>query len=352
MRSLRSLSLLLPLLLTLAGCSELRELRERSDIQQRELTRLRDDLTRWQDSYYELHSQYEELGQRVQSEYRVQLRDLQSENERLRTSQSDAEAQLQDHVDAQAVEIERLRTQVSALESQLAQALSQGQALQTRLSESESERTGLQSRVSEMQGDLETVGEIADSMESLRAQLREREAEVTALRNQLLEQRESGGRAVHSDAALERIAAYLQETAASAGGPQPSIRRDPQRGVILTFGSDDLFEAGSTAVTDEARRTLTAVGFGLVNLPETSVEVIGHTDNQPLRNMPFRDNLQLSALRAENVLRILLDDGEVPGSRCQLSAAGEHQPIESNSTPEGRRTNRRVEIVVVPSQGS
>jgi chemotaxis protein MotB len=344
--------LLLPLLLILTGCSELRDLRERSVIQQRELTRLRDDLTRWQDSYYELHGQYEELGQRVQSEYRVQLRDLQAENERLRSGQSDAEAQLQDQVDTLSEETERQRTQVSALQSQLAQAQSDGQALLTRLSESESTRTGLQSRVSEMQGDLETVGEIADSMESLRAQLRQRETEVTTLRNQLLEQRDSGGGVVFGDAALERIATYLEETAESAGGPQPTIHRDPQRGVIVTFGSDDLFETGSTAVTDAARRSLTAVGFGLVNLSETSVEVIGHTDNQPLRNMPFRDNLQLSALRAENVLRILLEDGEVPGSRCRLSAAGEHHPAESNSTSEGRRANRRVEIVVVPDQGS
>ena len=176
MRPVRTLPLLaLPLLLILMGCSELRELRERTVIQQRELTRLRDDLTRWQDSYYELHGQYEELGQRVQSEYRVQLRDLQAENERLRTSQSDAEAQLQDQVDTQSVEIERLRTQVSTLQSQLAQAQSDGQALLTRLNESESVRTGLQSRVSEMEGDLETVGEIADSMETLRAQLRQRQ---------------------------------------------------------------------------------------------------------------------------------------------------------------------------------
>ena len=78
-----------------------------------------------------------------------------------------------------------------------------------------------------------------------------------------------------------------------------------------------------------------------------AVRVEGHSDDQPIRTALFHSNWELSSARAMTVLELLVHDGGFDPSMVSLSAYGPYKALASNDTPEGRRQNRRVDMVVV-----
>lgn len=121
------------------------------------------------------------------------------------------------------------------------------------------------------------------------------------------------------------------------------------KGVVYIDISDKLlFKSGRYEVTPEAKVVLGKVALVLKNQPDMEYMVEGHTDNIPYRSGVLLDNWDLSVKRATSVVRILQNEyGLNPG---QLTAAGrsEYNPITDNATPEGRATNRRTRIVILP----
>jgi flagellar motor protein MotB len=77
--------------------------------------------------------------------------------------------------------------------------------------------------------------------------------------------------------------------------------------------------------------------------------VSGFTDDKPIQegNRRFADNLELSAQRALNVTRVLVEEG-MPSSQVFAAAFGAEQPVASNANDSGRALNRRVEMAPVP----
>ncbi|HAE87681.1 TPA: hypothetical protein DCG86_06630 [Candidatus Marinimicrobia bacterium] len=77
------------------------------------------------------------------------------------------------------------------------------------------------------------------------------------------------------------------------------------------------------------------------------IRIEGHTDNVPLGpNVRFRDNWELSAARAQSVMRILHQETEIPEEHFAVAGFGEFRPVASNETESGRNRNRRVEIYI------
>jgi chemotaxis protein MotB len=115
--------------------------------------------------------------------------------------------------------------------------------------------------------------------------------------------------------------------------------------VEVEIRNDVLFASGSASLNPDARRGLaqvagTLLGFG------NPIRVEGHADDVPINGGTFRDNWDLSAARAGEVVRVLVANGLEP-SRLAVIGFGEHRPIESNSTEAGRRVNRRVLLVIL-----
>jgi len=81
------------------------------------------------------------------------------------------------------------------------------------------------------------------------------------------------------------------------------------------------------------------------------IRVEGHSDNQPIHNDQFRSNWELSTARAMAVLLLLVDDSGFDPRNISVAGYGEYRPIADNSTPDGRKMNRRVDLVVVASIG-
>jgi outer membrane protein OmpA-like peptidoglycan-associated protein len=99
------------------------------------------------------------------------------------------------------------------------------------------------------------------------------------------------------------------------------------------------FESGSDVLKEESKAVLDGVAASLKAWPEVRVEVGGHTDSMGGEAL----NLELSEKRAKAVQRYLIDAG-VSFSQLTAKGYGESQPIADNGTPEGRATNRRVEL--------
>ncbi|MEM1079100.1 MAG: OmpA family protein [Pseudomonadota bacterium] len=113
--------------------------------------------------------------------------------------------------------------------------------------------------------------------------------------------------------------------------------------LIVTLPQDILFAVDSTVVQPTLQADLTALAGNLLEYPETTVQVIGHTDNTGSAAY----NQDLSQRRANAVSTILLQNG-VPASRVVSLGRGEDQPVASNLDAAGRALNRRVDIVITP----
>lgn len=122
-----------------------------------------------------------------------------------------------------------------------------------------------------------------------------------------------------------------------------------ERGLIITFVAEVLFDSGKAKVRPEAYSILDKVTSVLSEeLPGREIGIEGHTDNEPIKYSGWKSNWELSAARATSVLHYLVDKRELSPDNVSAIGYGEYRPIASNDTPEGRQLNRRVEIVILP----
>jgi len=118
-------------------------------------------------------------------------------------------------------------------------------------------------------------------------------------------------------------------------------------GLVISLREACFFESGTATPRPETTVTLQQIAQAIRGTPY-DLRVEGHTDNVPIHNSQFDSNWELSSARASGIVRILLQLHAIPAE--QISAAGyaEYHPAASNSTPEGRAENRRVDLVVMP----
>ena len=122
-----------------------------------------------------------------------------------------------------------------------------------------------------------------------------------------------------------------------------------ERGLVLTFLDEIFFDSGKSVLKPDGVTTLEKVARVLrETVPDSPVAVEGHTDNEPIKYSGWRSNWELSAARGLAVVHYFVSEHSVSPERVRAVAFGEFQPVASNDTPEGRRENRRVEIVILP----
>ena len=113
-----------------------------------------------------------------------------------------------------------------------------------------------------------------------------------------------------------------------------------------------LFESGEATISKRGEGVLARVGAVLAQIDDKTIQVSGHTDNLPLGDKltaQWATNWELSASRAVNVVRFLVEKASVSPQRLVASGYGEWSPIASNRSPSGRARNRRIEILLTPA---
>ena len=122
-----------------------------------------------------------------------------------------------------------------------------------------------------------------------------------------------------------------------------------EKGVVYVNLSDKLmFRPGSAYVSTDAKTVLGKVAKIMAAKPTLEILVEGHTDTDPIATDCIKDNWELSARRATNIVRVLQNDFEIAPERMSAAGRGEYVPVASNDTREGRAANRRTRIVVLP----
>lgn len=122
-----------------------------------------------------------------------------------------------------------------------------------------------------------------------------------------------------------------------------------EKGLVITFVADVLFDSGKAKIRTEAYQSLDKVARVLQeNVPQLNIGIEGHTDNVPIKTSGWKSNWELSAARSLSVLHYLVDEKGISPERISAIGYGEFRPVASNDTKGGRQLNRRVEIVILP----
>lgn len=147
---------------------------------------------------------------------------------------------------------------------------------------------------------------------------------------------------------LQRKIAENQSAAKATGfGEGYDVSLDAAAGTItVTLPNEILFSPGKALLKKATSAELDHIYSVLHSQYRgRKIDVVGHTDSDPIKKSKWKDNWELSAQRALTVLRYLVNRGQ-PEDRIRAVGHGASQPITSNATSSGKSRNRRVEIVV------
>jgi chemotaxis protein MotB len=117
--------------------------------------------------------------------------------------------------------------------------------------------------------------------------------------------------------------------------------------VYVSLQENLLFPSGSAVVNPKGKEALAKLAEVLNINPEITVDIEGHTDSIPIRGK-YQDNWDLSLARAASIVRILTIDYKVNPERVIASGHSQFEPVQSNSSADGRALNRRTDIILSP----
>lgn len=119
-------------------------------------------------------------------------------------------------------------------------------------------------------------------------------------------------------------------------------------GITVEISASVLFSPGQANLAESSSVALKAVAQ-VIKGHEHEIHVEGHTDNIPIHTDNFPSNWELSSARASSVIRLFIEHG-VEAGRLTAIGYGSNKPIETNETPEGRKRNRRVAVMILANE--
>jgi len=119
---------------------------------------------------------------------------------------------------------------------------------------------------------------------------------------------------------------------------------DDDRGLVLSFHEDIVFDPGKAALKKEVFPVLDALGDAIYGC-SNDVLIMGHTDDVRIAGGMYKSNWELSVHRGLAVLEYFLAEQELSPARFAVGGYGSSRPVYPNDTPKHRALNRRVEII-------
>ena len=282
--------------------------------------------------------------------------DLMAENEYLTVENREMGARI-NHVEEQQKKITedsiRIHKQVEELQKEITQldrqykdlestheALLRGNARETRRLLNE-----LQTTQEDLARKQQLLKELEANVTGQRQDVNRLQAELEARNARLMEMEEM---LYQKDRILDELKEKVAEALLGFEGQGLTVtRRDGK--VYVSLDEKLLFKSGSTVVDPNGVRALKQLAVVIANNREINIMIEGHTDDVPFRKgSSIKDNWDLSVMRATSIVRILLDGSGIDPTRLTVAGRGEFLPVDSAQTSEGRRKNRRTEIILSP----
>ncbi len=123
-----------------------------------------------------------------------------------------------------------------------------------------------------------------------------------------------------------------------------AVRVQPE-GLIISLREIGFFSSGSATIKPQAMTAVARI-VDVLRAHNCAVRIEGHTDTVPVHNTQFDSNWELSTARATELVKILVQQYEIPPEKLSAAGYAEFHPVASNDTPVGQQMNRRVDFVV------
>ena len=198
---------------------------------------------------------------------------------------------------------------------------------------------GLRNKQIEQVGNLTVLSKAAnDNIDKTLAQLEKKDKYITRLQ------------AARTKADSINLALAVNLTRVlSAGIDEKDVDIKVDKTVVMVNISDKmLFSSGSFKLSSRANEVLGKIAQIIQSRPDLEVMIEGYTDNVSINTECLSDNWDLSTKRATSVVRALQGTFKVDPNRLIAAGRGEYNVLTSNDTPEGRATNRRTRIILMP----
>ena len=297
---------------------------------------------------------------------------LDLEKQDLETELADTRAEDEKKLSEQKNRIAKLEQELADLNAKYDQGMAVAASRQMELSkslevlqeESSEETQGLLQQITEIQDKYDTdLSAKNDMLDTLKTEHREN---IEALNNRLDHEIQSNKLVVERLLAeiekLEAVTAEqekaMTELSTQADQLELQLKEEIEKGeirlkryktkTIINIDNSILFDSGKTTVKEGVKDSLSKIATALNNFPENNIQIEGHTDDVPIHTAKYPSNWELSAARALSVLRFFVDKTEVDPRILSAVGYGEYHPLVPNDTPENKRLNRRVDIVILP----
>ena len=230
-------------------------------------------------------------------------------------------------------DLDAARTELTTCTGERDHLRGENDGCQIKLTDAVGQNQQLIGKLSAMGENVETLLGQKDKLAQERADLAARVEELARLRTQA-EQRNADYRKL-----MSRLAKMID-----AGTLQVKIRNG---NMLVQVSNDLLFPSGGIKLKPEARQAIVELTETLKSFPDRRFQVLGHSDSSPINSVRFPSNWELSAERAIEVVKVMLEVGMSP---TNVNAAGhaEFDPLFPNDTAEHKAANRRVELIFLP----
>lgn len=289
------------------------------------------------------------VSKKVYTELENKFADLKKENRKLQDESEDcakakadldmAYASLKDELNKTKSERDKLQSDYTAADKNLKTLQSSYSALEKNSDDAlKSNMDKNRELLAQLEAKQKALAAEQAKFDKLKGDLQANSARLAELENLM----------ASKDAAMKKLKETLSKALNSFEGKGLTVQQKNGK-VYVSMENKLLFSSGSWAVGAEGRRAVVEVGKVLGANPDISVLIEGHTDDDAYGGSgPIADNWDLSTKRATAIVAILSENKSV--NKQNLTAAGrsEYAPLMSNSTPEGKAKNRRIEIILTP----
>ena len=221
--------------------------------------------------------------------------------------------------------------------------------------------TGLADKISSLQGNIgqlhsniadlnKKINDLNDQNSALGAQTNSQQSQLSQSQQALQQQRQ---RLQQLEALLDQqrkqsedLKAKMSDALNSFTSNELTVTQKNGK-VYVSLSEGLLFPSGSAVVNPRGVDALSKLAAVLNLNPDISVNIEGHTDSIPMHGR-YIDNWDLSTARANAIVRVLVNNYKVDPVRVEASGHSKYDPVDVNSTPEGRAKNRRTEIILSP----
>jgi chemotaxis protein MotB len=246
------------------------------------------------------------------------------------------------------MDLRRQLQEQKSLDSRLDTVSGEKDQLESRLAAEQERRRQLQQQIDEVSGDVSqkenALADAETALAQLNAQLAQNRGEQQQLKSQIDEvsrQREQDSQ--HFAELEQRLKNELNES-------RFEISQLKNRMTVIKLTSEVLFRSGSARIKPAGQEVLSVIAESLNSYPDRDINIEGHTDSVPIgSNSRYRSNWELSAARALAAVDHLQQNNQIDPKRLKVVGYGEHHPVASNDTAEGRQLNRRIEIKLLPT---